>query len=224
MHKPHAKLIEAEEIGLKLLEEVEARELIAAGKTEEQLSDEVFDLARELFGIEKHWHKRIVRTGANTLLTYYENPPNLTIQDDDVLFFDFGPLLEDWEADLGRTYVVGNDPYKVKLKNDVEAAWHEANAWFHQQTSLTGSQFWDYVMDLTSRYGWTYPNNAAAHIIGKFPHEKLEKEDYSLYAHKDNHADMFAPDSDGTPRGWILEIHFVDVDKGIGGFYEQLLR
>jgi len=34
---------------------------------------------------------------------------------------------------------------------------------------------------------------------------------------------MFAPDTNGMKRNWILEIHFVDREKQIGGFFEQLL-
>ena len=47
------------------------------------------------------------------------------IQDDDILFFDFHPVFDGWEADLGRTY---DDPLKHKIKKDTEAAWHEGNA------------------------------------------------------------------------------------------------
>jgi len=68
-------------------------------------------------------------------MPYNENPPNLILQDDDIVFFDFGPVFEEWEADLGRTYVIGNDPYKHKLKNDVEIAWQEAKQWFEKQTA-----------------------------------------------------------------------------------------
>lgn len=224
MKTTHAKLIEAEEIALELFDEIINRELIVPGKTEVGLSNDVFELAREKFGIEKHWHKRIVRAGENTLLPYHENPPNLTIQDDAILFLDFGPILEDWEADIGRTYVVGNDPYKRKLMQDVELAWREANEWFSKQSELTGSQFFQYVMDLSAKYGWTYGNEMAGHIIGQFPHERLAPDDYRLYVHKDNHDDMLQRDADGHTRGWILEIHFVDTERKIGGFYEQLLR
>jgi hypothetical protein len=34
---------------------------------------------------------------------------------------------------------------------------------------------------------------------------------------------MFSPGVLGTKREWILEIHFVDIDKQIGGFIEQFL-
>ena len=224
MNPARIKLIEAEEIALQLFSEITDRDLIVAGKTEKEISDEVFELARELFGIEKHWHKRIVRAGENTLLPYYENPPDLTIQNDDILFLDLGPILEDWEADIGRTYAVGNDPYKHKLARDVELAWLEANEWFGRQSKLTGSEFWHYVIELTASYGWTYGNEMAGHIIGQFPHEKLEPQNYGLHIHKDNHEDMLLPDAEGQIRDWILEIHFVDTERKIGGFYEQLLR
>ena len=118
------KLMDAEAKALQLFQAIETRKLIKAGKSEKQLSEEVFALAFELFGIEKYWHKRIVRAGANTLRPYDDNPPNLIVQQDDILFFDFGPVFEDWEADIGRTYVIGTDFYKLKLKSDVEAAWY----------------------------------------------------------------------------------------------------
>ena len=138
MSTTKTKLIWAENIAIQLFKAVEDHHLIVAGKSEQQLNAEVFKLAFELFGIEKHWHKRIVRSGANTLLPYNENPPNLVIQEDDILFFDFGPIIDEWEADLGRTYVVGHDANKHKLKSDIERAWHETKEWFHQQDKITG--------------------------------------------------------------------------------------
>ena len=218
-----SKLIEAEGIALKLFKEIEAGELITPGKSEKQLNTEIFNLAKELFGIEKFWHKRIVRSGANTLSPYDENPPNLIIQKDDILFFDFGPIIEDWEADLGRTYVVGNDPQKHKLKDDIEAAWYEARHWFSKRTSLSGAAFFNYVAGLATKYGWEFGGEIAGHLIGEFPHEKLDPGNYGLYVHPENHNDMFLPDENGNKREWILEIHFVDRDKKIGGFFEQLL-
>jgi len=31
------------------------------------------------------------------------------------------------------------------------------------------------------------------------------------------------PDAHGRPRHWILEVHFVDRAREIGGFFEELL-
>jgi Xaa-Pro dipeptidase len=92
-----------------LFHEVETRGLIHAGITESCLNQEIYDLAKEMFGISTYWHKRIVRAGANTLLPYAENPPDHTIGEDDILFLDLGPVFEEYEADFGRTFVIGSD-------------------------------------------------------------------------------------------------------------------
>ncbi|HTF29295.1 MAG TPA: M24 family metallopeptidase, partial [Flavitalea sp.] len=92
------KLMEAEAKALHLFKTIEDREIIRAGKSEIQINTEIYNLAFELFGIEKYWHKRIVRAGTNTLKPYDENPPDLTLQKDDIIFLDFGPVFEDWEA------------------------------------------------------------------------------------------------------------------------------
>lgn len=107
-------LISAQQKADILFREAETRGYIMPGQTEKELNTKLFNLAEELFGIRKYWHKRIVRAGANTLLPYKENPPNLPIREDEILFFDFGPVFEEWEADYGRTYVLGNDLMKVR--------------------------------------------------------------------------------------------------------------
>lgn len=217
------KLKQAEEIAIKLFEEVERRELISPGKMEMDLNKEVYDLAKELFGIEKHWHKRIVRCGKNTLLPYDQNPPDRVIAYDDILFFDFGPIIENWEADLGRTYVIGNDPLKLKLKQDIESAWNETAGWVRQHSKLSSADLFNYAVEKARTYGWEFGGEIAGHLIGEFPHEKIEKGSYGLYVHPDNEIDLYATDPNGDPRHWILEMHFVDRKNKIGAFYEQLL-
>ena len=223
MNNTLSKLIEAEQKASYLFQTIEERGLIVAGKSEQALNNEIFALAFELFGIEKYWHKRIVRSGANTLVPYDENPSNLILQADDILFLDFGPIFEEWEADFGRTFVLGNDPLKLKLKQDIETAWEEGKNWFLQQTHLTGAEFYAYILQLAAKYGWEYGGQLGGHLIGHFPHERLEPKNYGLYVHQENHNNMFALDAQGNKRYWILEIHFVDREQQIGGFFEQLL-
>lgn len=215
--------MDAEQKAIQLFNAIKDRGLITSGKSEEQLNKEIFNLAFELFGVEKYWHKRIVRSGMNTLKPYDENPPDLVLQPDDIIFLDFGPIFEDWEADFGRTYVIGNDPHKHKLKNDIELAWYEAKEWFLKQTQLTGAAYWHYLLALAKKYGYTYGGQLGGHLIGHFPHERLEPKNYGLYVHPENHNDMFLPDAHGNKRHWILEIHFIDTEKQIGGFFEQIL-
>src|ERR1700744_1940645 len=98
-----------------LFDAVEALGLIAAGKFESELTNEIALVAHSRFGVEKHWHKKIVRSGPNTLLPYNGDPPDRLIKKDDILFLDFGPVIDGFEADLGRTYVLGDDLLKLQL-------------------------------------------------------------------------------------------------------------
>jgi len=217
------QLIKAEQIALNLFDDLVSLGYIRPGITEKELNTAIFELAKERYDIDKYWHKRIVRAGVNTLYPYDENPQDLTLQEDDILFLDFGPILEDWEADLGRTYVLGNDKMKLKLMRDVEDAWHKCKAYFNRQPSITGARYYEYVSAFAAAYNWEFGGSIAGHLIGHFPHEKLDTEDMTNYIHPENHVDMRAPNKYGNPRDWILEIHFVDRKLNIGGFFEQLL-
>lgn len=216
-------LVEAEQKAQQLFNEIENKNILIAGNSENRINELIFELAFNMFGIKKYWHKRIVRCGKNTLYPYNENPENLILKKDDILFLDFGPIFEEWEADFGRTYVVGNNPLKKKLKNDIEKAWYEGKKHFNSKTKITGAQLYSYCNGLAKKYGWEFGGEIAGHIIGQYPHEKLEKEDKTNYIHPENHSNMFDLNKKGEKKNWILEIHFVDKEKKIGGFFEQLL-
>ncbi len=224
MNEAKQKLALAEQKTKELFNAVEERGLIVPGKSESQLCGEIVKLANDFFGIEKYWHKKIVRAGANTLCPYPGNPPDSIIQNDDILFIDFGPIFEGWEADVGRTYVIGSNPLKLKLKRDVEAAWQEAKEWYFQQSNLTGATYFNYVTQLAKRYGWEFVGEIAGHIVGYFPHEQPDDpNDLSLDIHPGNDSDILQPDKHGNSRHWILEIQFVDKANNIGAYFEQLL-
>jgi Xaa-Pro aminopeptidase len=165
-----------------------------------------------------------VRSGKNTLFPYKENPPDLIVNDDDILFVDFGPVFEDWEADVGNTYVIGTNADKLKLKKDVEHAWAEGRGFYLKNKDvLTGADFYDYTKKLASEYGWDYGNVHCGHLIGNFPHEQIIGEELINYIHPENCHRMAEKDQHGNERFWIYEIHFIDTQKEIGGFYERFL-
>jgi len=218
------RLVHAQDISIQLFKAIEAHHLITAGQTEAQLNEAVCDLALKEFGIAQHWHKKIVRAGKNTLAIYPDNPPDRMINKDDILFIDLGPIVEGYEADIGRTYVLGNDARKWKLKNDVEAAWYEIQAWFRQQTILKASILFQYAADKAAEYGWEFGGAIAGHIVGKYPHEQpLDPQSLELDIHPDNPNDIFLTDAEGNERHWILELQFVDRRNEIGAYFEQLL-
>jgi Xaa-Pro aminopeptidase len=218
-----AGLLDAQQKAETLFAEVEAGGLIRPGALESEINEGVYDLARRLYGITRYWHKRIVRAGRNTLSPYAENPPDLIVAGDDILFLDLGPVFEEWEADFGRTYVVGNDPLKRKLRADIEAGFAKGKQYFREHPEITGAELYAYAHRLAGEYGWEYGGPIAGHLIGMFPHEKIAGDMITLYVHPENHEIMRKPDASGKERHWILEIHFVDRAKEIGGFYEELL-
>jgi Xaa-Pro aminopeptidase len=218
-------LINAEELAIQLFNEIENRGLIQAGKSENKLNTEIFDLAKEMFGIEKYWHKRIVRAGKNTIFPYRENPADLIVQEEDILFLDFGPVFEEWEADLGRTYVLGENTQMRKMKEDVEIAWNEGYEFYKKnRNGLIAADFYRFTCEVAKKLGWKFGHIHCGHLIGKFPHERIQGEETLNYIHPDNNHLMSEPDKMGNERFWIYEIHLVDKTESFGGFYEQLLR
>jgi Xaa-Pro dipeptidase len=218
-----AELRNAQSKAERLFREVEARGLIRAGIRESQLNEEIYLLAKEMYGITTYWHKRIVRAGSNTLAPYDENPPDLLIGEDDLVFLDLGPVFEEWEADFGRTFVLGSDPAKHKLKNDIELAFAAGKKYFHEHPGILSSEFFAYVRSLAAQFGWEFGGPIAGHLLGQFPHEKIAGDKVTLYVHPDSHLLMRSLDDKGRKRHWILEIHFVDREREIGGFFEELL-
>ena len=218
-----AELLEAQSKADELFRELQTRGLIGPRLMESELNASIYGLAQEMYGITTYWHKRIVRAGRNTLLPYAESPPDLRIESDDILFLDFGPVFEQWEADFGRTFVLGDDPLKHKLQRDVRDAFFEGKKHFNQHAEITASELFHYVKSLGERLGWEYGGPMAGHLIGQFPHERIPNDKVSLYIHPENHRRMRSLDEQGRKRHWILEIHFVDRAHEIGGFYEELL-
>jgi Xaa-Pro dipeptidase len=217
------ELCEAQNKAQALFEQIEARGLIRSGITEGRLNEDIYALAKEMYGITTYWHKRIVRAGKNTLLPYAENPPDLIIGADDILFLDLGPVFEQWEADFGRTFVIGSDPLKLKLRQDVRLGFAAGKKYFEENPEITSSELYRYVQSLAKQFGWAFGGTIAGHLIGQFPHERIPQDKVTLYVHPDSHLRMRSLDEKGQNRHWILEIHFVDNGREIGGFYEELL-
>lgn len=202
---------------------VEAQRFVVPGVREQVVSNQVRDLAADLFGVDKHWHKRIVRSGPNTLHPYRVNPPDREITDDDIVFFDFGPVFADWEADFGRTYVVGSDPVKQRLRDDLAPAFADGKSYFEASPAITGAELYAYAQQLAERAGWEFGGTIAGHLVGEFPHERIVGEKVESYIAPGNTSPMRRTDPHGRRLHWILELHFVDREREIGGFYEELL-
>ncbi len=217
-------LTDAEDRALALLAEVEKRGFIAAGRTEKAVERDIFALAASDFGVETHWHKRIVRAGANTLATYYENPPDLTIGEDDAVFLDLGPVFEAWEADVGQTYAVGNDPLKHALCRDLAVIFEATRAHFDAHDDMTGAELYAFAVAQSEARGWRFGGEIAGHIVAEFPHARIPGVKQHHHIRPENPTRMRDLDANGQVRHWILEIHLAAPNGTFGGFYERLLH
>ena len=216
-------LIEAQERAEDLFATVEAEGIISAGVTDKEASRAVTALAAERFGVRRHWHKRIVRSGPHTLLPYRENPPDRTITEDDIVFADFGPVFDGWEADFGRTWVLGEDPVKLRLRDDLARVFADSRRYFEQRPDITGEELYREVVRHAAELGWGFGNEHCGHLVGEFPHQDFPGGRPESHLMEGSTEPMRRLDPSGRVAHWILEIHLVDTTRQFGGFYEQLL-
>jgi Xaa-Pro dipeptidase len=216
-------LVAAESRALSLLDAIEGAGLIAAGRSEREVEKDIYALAADEFGVEKHWHKRIVRCGANTLATATDNPPVLTIGDDDIVFLDLGPVFEDWEADVGRSYAIGSASDKQALCRELPVQFEALSARFRADPDITGAELFAFACASAEQAGWRFGGEIAGHIVGEFPHARLPGPKQHGHISPENPDRMRELDAHGRTRHWILEVHLVAPDGSHGGFYERLM-
>ncbi|GAA5046713.1 M24 family metallopeptidase [Nocardia callitridis] len=216
-------LLDAEAKAVSLFDEVIARGIIAPGRSESSVSDAVRDLAVEMFGTQRFWHKRIVRSGVNTLEPFAANPPDRTLGEDDICFLDFGPIFAEWEADFGRTYVLGTDPAKLAIRDALEPLWHRGREHFEADPDITGEQLYDWVVGRARELGWDFTAAIAGHLVGEFPHKQISGTEITSYIAPGSTTPMRRADPTGRACHWILEVHLIDHEGNFGGFFEQLL-
>jgi Xaa-Pro aminopeptidase len=217
------QLVAAQEMAEHLFAEVMDRYIIRPGCTEVETSNAIRDLAADQFGTERWWHKRIVRAGPNTLEIYQENPPDRIIDEDDIVFLDFGPVFAKWEADYGRTFVLGDDPAKHALNAALEDVWVAGQRYFAEHPDLTGEQYYDAVCRLSADAGYEFGGVIAGHLVGEFPFERQGLDRVETHIAPGCDLPLRRTDEAGRYCHWILEVHLVDRERGFGGFVEELV-
>ncbi|OAA69489.1 Peptidase M24, structural domain protein [Cordyceps fumosorosea ARSEF 2679] len=218
-----ANLREAQNKAIAMFKEIEET-LIRPGVSDKTLSAEIAALGKERHALETHWHKRIVRSGPNTLAAYKDNPPDRVIEEDDIVVVDLGPVFERWEADFGRTFVLGGDPRKLAVRDALEPTWLAVRDRWRARPGMTGAELFAIAKEAGEAQGrWTWGADIAGHIVGSFPHERIPQDMMPLYIAAGNTTSMRTVGKDGHMRQWILEIYLHDKEGQFGGFFEQLL-
>ena len=218
-----AQLESAQAQALKLFDAIEREGLIRPGLSEREVEDEIGVLAARDFGVEKHWHRRIVRAGANSITIAGDNPPVRTIEADDIVYVDLGPVFEAWEADIGKSYVLGADPLKHRLVADLPRVFEQVQAHYRRDPHITGAALYAFAQQAAAEAGWRFGGKIAGHLVSEFAHALIPGDKTLNRIGPQNPKPMSNPDGKGRARHWILEIHLVSPDGGFGGFYERLL-
>jgi Xaa-Pro aminopeptidase len=218
-----ARLLEAQRAAEELFRAIGAEGILRPGVLDSEASRAVTELAADRFGVESHWHKRIVRSGPNTLQPYTVDPPDREMTDDDIVFADFGPVFDGWEADFGRTWVLGDDPVKVGLRNDLAPVFAAGKAFFEARPAITAAELYAALVGLAEKRGWEFGNIHCGHLVGEYPHQNMEGGRLDSLICASNDRVLRGLDPSGRVAHWILEVHLVDRDRQIGGFFEELL-
>ncbi|WP_262984967.1 aminopeptidase P family protein [Sphingomonas daechungensis] len=113
-------------------------------------------MAEREFGITRNWHKRIVRAGANTICVFSDNPADRVIEADDIVYLDLGPVFEDWEADVGRSYAVGDDPARHALVAALPEVFEQVRAHALADPDITGAALYDFAVLASEERGYIF--------------------------------------------------------------------
>jgi glucose/arabinose dehydrogenase len=82
---------------------------IRPGVTEGR-GDQIAQDVLEGMGMDRLWHRNVVRFGPGTVETFHGDfQPDYVLQPDDIFFVDLGAVFDGHEGDAGDTFVVGDD-------------------------------------------------------------------------------------------------------------------
>jgi Xaa-Pro aminopeptidase len=189
-----------------------AAKLVRPGMNETDAKKLIQEI-QEQMGAPKSWHPPQIRFGENTLLPFgQKGKENLVLSENDIFFFDLGPIFEGHEGDVGRPFALGNDPDMHRCCADAEEIWHEVRDHWEKE-KISGSELYDFAEICAEQKGWKLAlEKANGHRIADFPHAAKMRGSIEEF------------DQRPAPNRWILEIQIRHPEKPFGAFYEDLLN
>lgn len=205
---PTEAIIDVANLAQQILDDIATT--IKPGVTESAATEVAHSILKD-HGIEKLWHRPIIRFNQNTLLTFRErSKTNYTLQEEDIAFIDIGIVKDGIEGDVGKTLVFGNNKQFIDLRNVSEVLFHDAlNYW--RSKDPTGIQLYEYIYLSAKKHNVLFNLSPAGHLIGAFPHTHAWTKGANIYP------EIL------VPCGWILEIQIKSLSQPFGAFYEGLL-
>jgi Metallopeptidase family M24 len=185
-------------------------EAVRPGMSERHAS-EMAQTTLEAMGMDRLWHRNLVRFGPETLKTFHEpSDPDRVLGEDDVFFVDLGAVWEGHEGDAGDTFVTGSDPERHACAQAARDLWAiVARRWADQRPS--GESLYAYAAEQAEAMGWRLNLEIRGHRVSDFPH--------AIYR-AGALGDFAQCPSTGL---WILEIQIAHPTRPFGAFFEDLL-
>jgi methionine aminopeptidase len=202
------KMVRARDLTFDAVRRIAAE--IRPGVTEGR-GNEIAQGVLEAMGMDRLWHKNVVRFGPGTLETFFADfTPDYVLKRDDIFFIDLGAVWDGHEGDAGDTFVVGDDAEMAACAAAARTLWQDVAARWRDR-GVSGQDLYDYARDQAAAMGWRLNWTVKGHRVSDFPH--------AIYK------DGKLGDFDGNPVAglWILEIQIAHPTRAFGAFYEDLL-
>ncbi len=203
-----AKMVRARDLTFEAIGKIAPA--IQPGMTEAEAHDHAQGVL-EAMGMDRLWHKNIVRFGEGTMEIFSAlMEPERVLGENDIYFLDLGVVWDGHEGDAGDTFVVGEDAEMKACAQAARDLWREvAGRW--RDDGLTGDGLYEFAKARAEAMGWTLNWDVKGHRVSDFPHAIYKAGDLG--------------DLETCPQTglWILEIQLAHKTRPFGAFYEDLL-
>ena len=202
------KMVKARDLTFEAVRRIAAA--VHPGMTEGR-AGEVAQETLEALGMERLWHKNVVRFGAGTVEIFHGDfQPDYALQANDIFFIDLGAVFDGHEGDAGDTFVVGDDAEMAACAEAARTLWHEVAAQWRDE-GVSGGALYRFALARAEAMGWMLNWEVKGHRVSDFPHAI-----YKAGALGDL-------ESCPVTGLWILEIQIRHPTRSFGAFYEDLL-
>jgi Xaa-Pro aminopeptidase len=173
--------------------------------------EEVLEGEFKSLQVERLWHPTKIRIGSDTLKTFREHSDNnIKLKDNDIIFFDIGPVIDGHEADVGQTYCFGSNQSYQKISTDVKDIFDRcAEYWDPGKTS--GRELYDHAANECDKSGYQLNLSMDGHRLGDWPHAIHYK------------GSLEEVDEGVSENLWVLELLIRHPNEPFGAFYEDIL-
>ncbi len=206
---------QARKLCLQIVEEIISS--LQLGDTEESVQKKIKTKFAD-HGIQKFWHPSKFRIASDTLKTFKDLPDqNIKINSGNICFIDVGPIINDHEADFGRTFIFTPEKLNsqdLTAKNNLIQASHkvfELTVQVWKKDKLSGLALYQLAQKHALELGYELNLGMDGHRLGDFPHHI--------------HTRSGLGEFEQTPITdlWVLEIHLLDLKRQQGAFFEDIL-